>query len=377
MYYLDNAATTSVATEVIAEIQQIMQQSFGNPSSLYRLGLDSELILRKSRATIAQTLGCSPAELYFTSCGTESNNLAILGAVKARKQWANHIVCTGYEHPSVEKPIKMLEQEGWKISWVMPDSEGRIDPKEIAQQVTAKTALVTAMQVNNEIGAILDIQSMAKMVKEKNSRTMVHIDGVQGWLRIPLRLCHTEIDSYSISGHKIHAPKGIGAIYIRKNANIQPVFLGGGQERGIRSGTENLPYIAGLAKAADLMQQNYAKRKKQITQCNQQLRNALQQMENVVINSPVDAVPEILNFSILGIRSETMLHFLEQDEIYVSSGSACSKGIASHTLTNMGLATDRIDSALRVSFSQQNSAEDVEILSQTLQRGIETLCKVK
>lgn len=377
MHYLDNAATTKVDLQVADHIRKVMEQSFANPSSLYKPGLDSELILRQSRAKVASAMGCTPAEVYFTGCGTESNNIAILGAVEARKEWADHIICTGYEHPSVQQPIEKLQQQGWKVTLVTPNEQGVIQPEQLADLVTSKTALVTAMQVNNEIGAILDVQKLSKLVKEKNARTFVHVDGVQGWLRLPIKLSATQIDSYAVSGHKIHAPKGIGALYLKKNSNIIPPFLGGGQEKGIRPGTENLPYIAGLAMAAEMMQKNMPQRKKQIAHCNELLRSQLENMDGIVLNSPQDAAPEVLNFSVMGIRSETMLHFLEQKEVYVSSGSACSKGAASHTLAAMGLPSQRIDSALRVSFSKDSTQEDVQALMEGLAEGMASLARVK
>lgn len=377
MHYLDNAATTKVDLQVADHIRKVMEQAFANPSSLYKPGLDSELILRQSRAKVAAAMGCTPAEVYFTGCGTESNNIAILGAVEARKEWADHIICTGYEHPSVQQPIEKLQQQGWKVTLVTPNEQGVIQPEQLADLVTSKTALVTAMQVNNETGAILDVQKLSKLVKEKNARTFVHVDGVQGWLRLPIKLSATQIDSYAVSGHKIHAPKGIGALYLKKNSNIIPPFLGGGQEKGIRPGTENLPYIAGLAMAAEMMQKNMPQRKKQIAHCNELLRSQLENMDGIVLNSPQDAAPEVLNFSVMGIRSETMLHFLEQKEVYVSSGSACSKGAASHTLAAMGLPSQRIDSALRVSFSKDSTQEDVQALLEGLAEGMASLARVK
>ena len=377
MHYLDNAATTKVDLQVADHIRKVMEQAFANPSSLYKPGLDSELILRQSRAKVAAAMGCTPAEVYFTGCGTESNNIAILGAVEARKEWADHIICTGYEHPSVQQPIEKLQQQGWKVTLVTPNEQGVIQPEQLADLVTSKTALVTAMQVNNETGAILDVQKLSKLVKEKNARTFVHVDGVQGWLRLPIKLSATQIDSYAVSGHKIHAPKGIGALYLKKNSNIIPPFLGGGQEKGIRPGTENLPYIAGLAMAAGMMQKNMPQRKKQIAHCNELLRSQLENMDGIVLNSPQDAAPEVLNFSVMGIRSETMLHFLEQKEVYVSSGSACSKGAASHTLAAMGLPSQRIDSALRVSFSKDSTQEDVQALLEGLAEGMASLARVK
>ena len=273
--------------------------------------------------------------------------------------------------------VEGLEKNGWRVSWVMPDAEGHVSVEALAEAVTAKTALVAAMEVNNETGAVLDTVRLAKLVKAKNSRTAVHVDGVQAWLRRPVKLDTSGIDSYSVSGHKIHAPKGIGALYLRKNALIQPPFLGGGQEKGIRPGTENLPYIAGLALAADTLRRTLPARAKKIAALNRQLREGLADLEGIVINSPADALPEVLNLSLPGIRSETMLHFLEQREIYVSSGSACSKGAASHTLAAMGLPAGRVDSALRISFCADNTPEDVDALLEGLRDGLATLARAR
>ena len=377
MHYLDNAATTRVADEVADEIRRVMGEHFANPSSLYGPGLDSELLLRRSRAAVAQALGCSPAEVIFTGCGSESNNIAVLGAVRARREWADHIVCTGYEHPSVHNVVQQLEQDGWRVTWVMPDETGRVSMDEMAVAVGPKTALVSAMEVNNEIGAVLDVAALAERVKEKNSRTAVHVDGVQAWLRRPVKLAATAIDSYSVSGHKIHAPKGVAALYLRRGHTIQPPFLGGGQERGIRPGTENLPYIAGLALAAQRMQKTLPARAKHLRALNAMLRAELEGMDGVVLNSPPDALAEVLNFSVPGIRSETMLHFLEQRQVYVSSGSACSKGAASHTLAAMGLPAARVDSALRVSFCGDSTEEDVRALLDGLRAGLARLARTR
>lgn len=375
MHYLDNAATTRVAPEVAEEIGRVLREQFANPSSLYTPGLESELVLRRSRAAVAAALGCTAAEVTFTACGSESNNIAILGAAAARKGWADHIVCSGYEHPSVNNVVQRLQEEGWRVSWVMPDAAGHIPPEKLAAEVTGKTALVTAMHVNNETGAVIDPARLAALVKAKNPRTAVHVDGVQAWLRRPVRLAGSGVDSYSVSGHKIHAPKGIGALYLRKGYLIRPPFAGGGQEKGIRPGTENLPYIAGLAVAAKRMQKSLPVRAKHVAALNKMLREGLAGLEGIVLNSPPDAQAELLDFSLPGIRSETMLHFLEQREVYVSSGSACSKGAASHTLAAMGLPADRVDCALRVSFCGDSTENDVRALLDGLAEGLATLAR--
>lgn len=215
MHYLDNAATTRVADAVADTADAVLRAHYANPSSLYAPGAQSEFVLSGARETVAASLGAQPGEIVFTACGSEGNNLAVLGAVKARAAWADHIVVTGYEHPSVQNPVAALEKEGWRVTVVRPDASGHVDAGALVRAVGSKTALVTAMHVNNEVGSILDVAALAKAVKEKNSRTAVHIDGVQAWGKVPQRLNGTAIDSYAVSGHKIHAPKGVGALYVR------------------------------------------------------------------------------------------------------------------------------------------------------------------
>ena len=320
--------------------------------------------------------GAQPGEIVFTACGSEGNNLAVLGAVKARAAWADHIVVTGYEHPSVQNPVAALEKEGWRVTVVRPDASGHVDAGALVRAVGSKTALVTAMHVNNEVGSILDVAALAKAVKEKNSRTAVHIDGVQAWGKVPQRLNGTAIDSYAVSGHKIHAPKGVGALYVRRGYNLAPVFLGGGQEQKRRPGTENVAYIAAMARAIERMLADGG-RAGRIAALNKTLRDALAGMPGIVLNSPADALPELVNFSVEGVKSETMLHFLESRDVYVSSGSACSRGEASHTLTAMGLPKSRVDTALRVSFSGESTPEDVRALLDALAEGMRTLAKIR
>ena len=256
------------------------------------------------------------------------------------------------------------------------DASGHVDAGALVRAVGSKTALVTAMHVNNEVGSILDVAALAKAVKEKNSRTAVHIDGVQAWGKVPQRLNGTAIDSYAVSGHKIHAPKGVGALYVRRGYNLAPAFLGGGQEQKRRPGTENVAYIAAMARAIERMLADGG-RAGRIAALNKTLRDALAGMPGIVLNSPADALPELVNFSVEGVKSETMLHFLESRDVYVSSGSACSRGEASHTLTAMGLPKSRVDTALRVSFSGESTPEDVRALLDALAEGMRTLAKIR
>ena len=374
IHYLDNAATTMVNPDVIETITKAMAEHWANPSSLYTPGAHSELALNKARAEVARTLGATAGEVYFTGCGSEGNNLAILGAARTRK-WGKRIVCTGFEHPSVALPMQRLAQEGYDVQFVAPEADGHLNVDRMLELVDKNTILVAAMQVNNETGTAVDVARLAAGVKARNDRTAVHVDGVQAWMRVPVRLAN--IDSYSVSGHKIHAPKGIGALYLRKGYHIEPPYLGGGQEKGMRPGTENLPYAIGMAKAATLLSRTLPQRHKTLVELNTRLREGLKQFPEITLNSPEDAVPEVLNFSLNVIRSETMLHHLETMGVYVSSGSACSKGAASHTLTAMGLEPRRIDTAIRASFCADNTPEDVDALLEGLKTGLATLSRIR
>ncbi len=374
IHYLDNAATTMVNPDVIETITKAMAEHWANPSSLYTPGAHSELALNKARADVARTLGATAGEVYFTGCGSEGNNLAILGAARTRK-WGKRIVCTGFEHPSVALPMQRLAQEGYDVQFVAPEADGHLNVDKMLELVDKNTILVAAMQVNNETGTAVDVARLAAGVKARNDRTAVHVDGVQAWMRVPVRLAN--IDSYSVSGHKIHAPKGIGALYLRKGYHIEPPYLGGGQEKGMRPGTENLPYAIGMAKAATLLSRTLPQRHKTLVELNTRLREGLKQFPEITLNSPEDAVPEVLNFSLNVIRSETMLHHLETMGVYVSSGSACSKGAASHTLTAMGLEPRRIDTAIRASFCADNTPEDVDALLEGLKTGLATLSRIR
>ena len=374
IHYLDNAATTMVNPEVIKTITKAMAEHWANPSSLYTPGAHSELALNKARADVARTLGATAGEVYFTGCGSEGNNLAIQGAARTRK-WGKRIVCTGFEHPSVALPMQRLAQEGYDVQFVAPEADGHLNVDKMLELVDKNTILVAAMQVNNETGTAVDVARLAAGVKARNDRTAVHVDGVQAWMRVPVRLAN--IDSYSVSGHKIHAPKGIGALYLRKGYHIEPPYLGGGQEKGMRPGTENLPYAIGMAKAATLLSRTLPQRHKTLVELNTRLREGLKQFPEVTLNSPEDAVPEVLNFSLNVIRSETMLHHLETMGVYVSSGSACSKGAASHTLTAMGLEPRRIDTAIRASFCADNTPEDVDALLEGLKTGLAALSRIR
>ena len=374
MVYLDNAATTQVSRDVADRVCEVTTNTFANPSSLYGLGFEAQRIMDASRATIAEALGCSSAEVFFTSGGTEANNIAVLGAARARKGWGSEIVVSGYEHPSIQAAAESLKAEGFEVHTVKPSASGELDIKAVAAKTSKNTALVTCMQVNNETGATADIAAMAAGIKSINRRTAVHCDYVQGFLKQPLVL-NGDIDTVSISAHKVHGPKGIGALYIRKGFNISKVLHGGGQEQGVRPGTENVAGAAGFAQAATAADIKLSFEK--VKELNRLIRGMALQNSWLAVNSPPEASPYILNISMPGYRSETVLHYLEQREIYVSSGSACTKGARSHTLVAMGLADSLVDSAIRISFCADNTVQDVEALCQGLQDAQKTLARVR
>ncbi|MEG0913533.1 MAG: cysteine desulfurase family protein [Oscillospiraceae bacterium] len=377
MNYLDNAATTQVARQCADDVYNALQNCFANPSSLYNIGFEAQKLLEDARSRVAAGIGCSSDEVYFTASGTESNNLAMLGCARARKQWGKEIVVSGFEHPSVEQCVKALEREGFGVHRIMPGKNGLIDETDFLKNINKNTALASVMYVNNEIGTINNAKLLAERVKEINKRTAFHCDNVQGFMKQrPLKL-DGAIDTMSVSAHKIHGPKGIGALYVRKGLNIANVIFGGLQEKGLRSGTENLAYAVGFAKAVDLLTEaNPMEKLSRITELNQKLRELVCKLENVRINSPDTASPYILNFSLIGYRSETVLHFLEQREIYVSSGSACSKGEKSHTLSAMKLPSELIDSALRISFCESTQAWQIDELVQALKDAQSELVRI-
>ena len=376
LHYLDNAATTIVAPEVADVIDKAMREHWANPSSLYAPGAQSEAALNSARAAVARTLGCKPRELYFTSCGSESNNLALVGAALTRK-FGKGIVVSGFEHPSVQKPLERLASMGYDVTVVNPKADGTLDIDQMLGHVDKNTILVACMMVNNEIGTRNDVERLAAEVKRRNSRTLVHVDAVQAWMRVPIKL--NNIDTLSVSGHKIHAPKGIGALYLSDHIvqAFQPPYLGGEQERDMRPGTENLPYAMGMAAAATRLAKTMKSRDAAVRALNQRLREGLKAFPEVEINSPAGAVPEVLNFSEHCIKSETMLAWLAEEQIYVSSASACGRGQPSHTLAAMGKDPLSIDTAIRVSFCGDNTPEDVDAFLNRFEDGMKTLQRIR
>ncbi len=376
LHYLDNAATTIVDPGVAGVIHEAMLAHWANPSSLYPPGAASEQALNRARASLAATLGCRGREFYFTSCGSEGNNLALLGGART-KTFGKKIVCSGFEHPSVRRPLERLAEEGWQADFVPPCADGRLDMDALLARVDRQTVLVACMLVNNETGARCDVERLAREAKRLNPRVMIHVDAVQGWLRLPVRL--DDIDSLAVSGHKIHAPKGIGGLYLsdRLARSFRPPYLGGEQERGLRPGTENLPYALGLAAAAGRLAPSLRERTAAARALNERLRAGLAAFPTVEINSPDDAVPEILNFSSNRIRSETMLAHLAGAGVYVSAASACGRGRPSHTLAAMGRPPRAIETAIRVSFCADNTPEDVDAFLERFEDGMKRLQGIK
>ncbi len=363
--YFDNSSTTKVCREAADKVMEMMTEHYGNPSSLHTLGFQAERELNAARAKVADRLGARPDELYFTSGGTESNNIALFGAAHARRKRGNRIVTTAIEHPSVLNTMKELEKEGFEVVSLKPDQLGQIQPEQVYQAVTPDTILVSMMCVNNEVGSILPLEAVPAAIAAANAPALFHVDAVQAFGKLTLKPEKLKIDLMSVSAHKIHGPKGVGALYLKKNTRILPRSFGGGQEKNIRPGTEPLPLIAGFGAAVDALPETNAQLE-QLRQLNAYCRTKLREIDGVSIQSSEDALPFILSFSGGGIRSETMLHYLSDREIYVSAGSACSKGKPSHVLTAMGLPRGQIDSSLRLSFSRYNTKEEIDIFIEAL-----------
>ncbi|MBQ5816252.1 MAG: cysteine desulfurase, partial [Oscillospiraceae bacterium] len=326
---------------------------------------------------IASALSCKDGELYFTSGGTESNNTALMGAAHAHRRRGNKIIVSGYEHSSVIEAARELETRGFEVIYINPDKSGKISPDDVAKAVDDKTILVSVMLVNNEIGAVNDVALIAAAARRKNAKVLVHCDAVQAFCKIPVHVGRLGVDLLTISGHKIHAPKGVGALFVKKGTKIAPLIFGGEQQNKMRPGTENVASIVAFGAACDeavkSMPLSYAKIKK----LSQKLVDELGKIDGIVINSAFDACPYIVNFSSMAVKSETMLHFLEERGIYVSGGSACAKGNRSHVLTSLGLSNLQVDTAIRVSFSAENTESDVDSLISSLKDGLNTLQKIK
>lgn len=358
--YFDNSATTMLCDEAKAAIKEACDM-YGNPSSLHKMGILSSRMLENARKTVAESIGADVSEIYFTSGGTESDNMAIVGAVKALHRRGKKIVTTAFEHSAVIHTMKQLETYGFEVVYIKPDESGTVPIRAFLDAIDEQTILVSCMSVNNETGAVLPVELIKKAIIKKKSPALFHCDATQSYLKYPINPNRSGIDLMTLSAHKIHGPKGVGALYIKKGVRILPRTFGGEQEKGLRPGTEPLILINGFAAAVKVFG-NSAENAKKCAEIKQYIIEKLKNESDILINSPKNSSDYILSISVLGIRSETMLHFLEQDDIYVSSGSACAKGKPSHVLTALGFDKKRADSTIRISFSKFNTFKQADRL---------------
>jgi len=371
--YLDNAATTKPCAPAVSAAVDAMTVNFGNPSSLHRAGLDAQLVMDKSRKIIAGTIGAAPDNIIFTSGATESNNLALRGASAAYGRKRRKIVISAVEHASVEETAAALEKNGFDIARISPRSDGRLYSEDFLNACDENTCLVSMMLVNNETGYILPVKETFAAVKRRFPDIITHCDCVQGYMKLPVRANSLCADLISLSAHKIHGVKGAGALYIKKGIRVLPVAAGGKQEKGIRSGTESVPMIAAFGAAAEMLGPTIGQRYERAAELKKYLISRLSDMEQIVVNSPEDGSPYIINISAVGKRSEIMLHFLESKEIYVSSGSACSKGAQSGVLGQFGINDKRADSALRISITSETTEGELDLFVSALREGLEKI----
>lgn len=376
--YFDNSATTMPYDEVIQEVSNGMKEYFGNPSSLHKIGMKCEKRLNEVREYFASTIKCNRDEIYFTSGGSEGNNLTLKGLLKP----GHHFITTTFEHHSIINTCKELEANGVKITYLDVDSEGRISLEDLEEAIRKETTLISIMYVNNEMGAIQDLEAIGNLIKERSSRAKFHVDAVQGYGKLPIDVNKAKIDFLTVAGHKIHGPKGTGFVYIKKGIVLNSLISGGGQEKGLRAGTENLPAIIGFEKAAKITFENIDERYKYISELKEYFIEKLKDIKDVRINSGMNNFsPYILNVSFLGVRAEVLLHLLEDSGIYVATGSACtSKSSAAHgsyVIKALGLNNKEIESAIRFSFSYQNTKEEIDYTIDVLKKSLMFLRRVK
>ena len=362
--YLDNSATTRCSERAKDLMVKVLMEDYGNPSSLHMKGVEAENYIKEAKKKIAKTLKVDEKEILFTSGGTESNNTALIGAALANKRAGNHIITTSIEHASVSAVTGYLEELGFRVTYLKVDADGIISLDELREAVCEDTILVSMMMVNNEIGAVEPIEEAIKVIKEKNPNTLVHVDAIQAYGKYRIFPKKLGIDMLSVSGHKIHAPKGTGFLFIKDKTKVEPLIYGGGQQKGMRSGTENVPGVAALGEAAEEIYENFEEKIDHLYQIKQRFVEGVLKIEGVSVNGKTgrDSAPQIVSVSIDGVRSEVMLHTLEDRKIYVSAGSACSsnKSSVSHTLTNIGLKGSLLDSTIRFSFSVHTTEEEID-----------------
>ena len=368
--YLDNSATTRCYEEVRDIVVKTMMEDYGNPSSMHLKGVEAEKYVKEAAREIARTLKVQEKEIYFTSGGTESDNWALIGTAMANQRKGKHIITTVFEHAAISAPAAWLEDQGFEVTRVPVDSRGNLSMEELAAAIREDTILVSAMYVNNELGAVLPVEEIGALIKEKNPDTLFHADAIQAYGKYRIFPKKMKIDLLSVSSHKIHGPKGAGFLYIGEKVKIHPLILGGGQQKGMRSGTDNVPGIAGMGEAARIIYEHLEENTSLMSMLKEYFRGELEKIDNVEINGPVagEGAPHILNASFLGVRSEVLLHALEDQGIYVSAGSACSshKRTGSPSLGAIGLSPERKESAVRFSFSEFTTKEELDYTLETL-----------
>lgn len=362
--YLDNSATTKVFDEVKDIMVETMLKDYGNPSSMHLRGVEAEKYVKEARENIAKTLKVDEKEIVFTSGGTESNNMAIIGTALANRRAGNHIITTAVEHASVHNTMEFLAEQGFRITYLNVNESGVINIKDLEDAICDDTILISVMYVNNEIGSVMPISEIAEVIKAKKPDVVFHVDAIQAYGKYHIYPRRMGIDLLSVSGHKIHGPKGSGFLYVRDKLKIKPIIYGGGQQKGMRSGTENVPGIAGIGVAAKKIYENFDENIDRLYELKDYLIDELSKIENVRIHSKKgrDFAPQIVNASFVGVRSEVLLHSLEDRKIYVSAGSACStnKHTVSATLKGIGLDFDEIESAIRFSFCIFTTEEEID-----------------
>lgn len=371
--YLDNSATTRCTEGVAQVMTEVMCSAYGNPSSLHHKGIEAERYVREARETIAKTLKCAPKEIFFTSGGTESDNLAIRGAAYANARQGRHLITTAVEHPAVLNTMQYLEQQGYEVTYLPVDEYGRVRLSELEEAIRPDTILVSMMHTNNEIGALEPIEAAGELIKRVNPNTLFHVDAVQGYGKSRIYVKRMKIDMLSVSAHKIHGPKGTGFLYVGDRVKIRPIVFGGGQERGLRSGTENVPAIAGMARAAEEIYRNLDEDLERMYELRARLEEGIMRLENVRFNtlSGRESAPHVLSVSFAGVRSEVLLHALEEKGIYVSAGSACASNhpetSGSATLRAIGLEKELLNSTIRFSLSAYTTQEEIDHTVQALE----------
>lgn len=379
--YLDNAATTRVFPEVREMMVHVMEEDFGNPSSKHTKGITAENYIKEAKETICTQLKCKPKEIIFTSGGTESNNMAFIGTAIANRRAGKHVITTRIEHASVHEPMAYLEEMGYDVTYLPVDSTGRVSVEELENAIREDTFLISIMYVNNEVGSVQPIEQIGQMLKKKHPQILFHVDAIQAFGKYKIVPKKLGVDMMSVSGHKIHGPKGSGFLYVNEKVKIRPILFGGGQQDGMRSGTENVPAIAGLGVAVKKIYTGHLEKRAKLYELKKRLIAGLQDVDGVTINALIDPIeetaPHIVSVSFANTRSEVMLHALAQKGVFVSSGSACSSNHPelSGTLQAIGVKSELLDSTLRFSFSVMTTSEEIDYAIEVVKEVLPVLRK--